>query len=61
MIREGEIIFNNRSSLDLNLKLENYPIIPLASEDYEEVEVYMRPDQLIIKNSTYKNKHIIFE
>ena len=54
MIREGEIIFNNRSSLDLNLKLENYPIIPLASEDYEEVEIYMRPDQLIIKNGTYK-------
>ena len=61
MIKEGEIIFNNRSSLDLNLKLENYPVIPLASEDYEEVEVYMRPDQLIIKNGTYKNKHIKFE
>lgn len=61
MIKEGEIIFNNRSSLDLNLKMEKYPTIPLASEDYEEVEVYMRPDQLIIKNGTYKNKHIKIE
>ena len=62
MITEGEIIYNNKSSLkDLNLKLENYPTIPLSTEEYEETTIVSRIGQLIENTGTYKNKHVTFE
>ena len=62
MITEGEIIYNNKSSLkDLNLKLENYPTIPLSTEEYEETTIVSRKGQLIENTGTYKNKHVTFE
>lgn len=60
MIREGEIIFNDKSSLDLNLRLTNYPKIPLSNEEIEEVPIFSRRDNLIIKSGTYGNKHVKF-
>ena len=60
MIREGEIIFNNRSSLDLNLRLENYPIIPLTREYYDVLQLYMRPDHLIMRYGTSNIEHLKF-
>ena len=51
MITEGEIIYNNKSSLkDLNLKLENYPTIPLSTEEYEETTIVSRIGQPFIEN-----------
>lgn len=39
MLKEGEIYFNNNVSLNLNLYLENYPSIPIANEEYEEIPI----------------------
>ena len=39
LIQEGEIKFNHQSSLEMNLRLESYPSVPIASEEYEEVAV----------------------
>ena len=62
MIKEGDIVFNNKSSWrDLNLRLENYPSIPLSTEEYEETSVQGRKGQLIENLGTYKNKHVTFE
>jgi len=60
MIRNGEIYFNNKSSLDLNMKLENYPIIPLASEEYEKITVEGRNGSLILNKNTYPDKELQF-
>ena len=60
MIREGELIFNNNSSLSMNLYLENYPLIPLSSEDYEVIKVEGRNGDLIINKGTFPDKNIKF-
>lgn len=60
MLKEGEIYFNENKSLSLNLYLENYPSIPIANEEYEEVEVEGRNGSLTIKNGTYENKKLNF-
>lgn len=60
MIKEGELIFNYNSNLDLNLYLEEYPSIPIANEEYEEVPVEGRNGKLIINKGTYPDKKIPF-
>lgn len=60
MLQEGEIYFNNERSLYLNLFLENYPSIPIANEEYEEIQVEGRSGSLIINKGTYPDKKIPF-
>lgn len=60
MLNEGEIYFNGNRSLYLNLYLENYPSIPIATEEYEEVPVEGRSGSLIINKNTYPDKKITF-
>ncbi|MDU2670406.1 MAG: phage tail family protein [Clostridium sp.] len=60
MIKEGELIFNYNSSLNLNLFLENYPSIPIDNEEYEEVPVEGRSGNLIINKGTYPDKKLPF-
>ncbi|MDU7365426.1 phage tail domain-containing protein [Clostridium sp.] len=60
MINEGEIYFNSERSLYLNLFLENYPSIPIANEEYEEIQVEGRSGSLIINKGTYPDKKIPF-
>lgn len=60
MLEEGEIYFNNERSLYLNLYLENYPSIPIATEEYEEVPIEGRNGNLIINKETYSDKKITF-
>ena len=60
MINEGEIYFNSERSLYLNLFLENYPSIPIANEEYEEIQVEGRSGNLIINKGTYPDKKIPF-
>ena len=60
MLKEGELYFNGNRSLNLNLFLENYPSIPIANEEYEEVPVEGRNGKLIINKGTYPNKKIPF-
>lgn len=60
MVKEGELFFNSNSSLNLNLYLEEYPSIPLSTEEYEEVSVEGRNGNLIINKGTYPDKKIPF-
>lgn len=60
MLREGELYFNNNTSLNLNLFLENYPSIPINNEEYEEVRVEGRNGGLYINKGTYEDKKIPF-
>lgn len=60
MLKEGEIYFNGNRSLNLNLFLENYPSIPIANEEYEEVPIEGRNGKLIINKGTYPDKKIPF-
>ena len=60
MLKEGEIYFNNNISLNLNLYLENYPSIPIANEEYEEIPIEGRSGNLIINKGTYLDKKIPF-
>lgn len=60
MLKEGELIFNYNSSINLNLYLENYPSIPIANEEYEEQTVEGRNGNLIINKGTYPDKKIPF-
>lgn len=60
MLKEGELYFNRDRSLSLNLFLENYPSIPIANEEYEEVQVEGRSGNLIINKGTYLDKKIPF-
>lgn len=60
MLKEGELYFNGNKSLNLNLFLENYPSIPIANEEYEEVLVEGRNGKLIINKGTYPDKKIPF-
>lgn len=60
MLKEGEVYFNLNRSLNLNLFLENYPSIPIANEEYEEVPVEGRSGNLIINKGTYPDKKIPF-
>lgn len=60
MLKEGELYFNGNRSLNLNLFLENYPSIPIANEEYEEVLVEGRNGKLIINKGTYPDKKIAF-
>lgn len=60
MLNEGEIYFNTERSLYLNLYLENYPSIPIANEEYEEIQVEGRSGSLIINKGTYPDKKIPF-
>lgn len=60
LLKEGELIFNSKSNLDLNLKLQEYPSIPRTNEDYEEVPIERRNGNLIVNKGTYPNKVIPF-
>lgn len=60
MLKEGELYFNGNRSLNLNLFLENYPSIPIANEEYEEVPIEGRNGKLIINKGTYPDKKIPF-
>mgnify|MGYP000217275678 CR=1 FL=1 len=60
MIKQGEIIFNGKSSLNMNLRLEKYPTVQMTSEEYEEVPVEGRSGTLILNKGTYPNKVLPF-
>jgi len=60
MLKEGEVYFNNNTSINLNLFLEEYPSIPISNEEYEEVSVEGRNGNLFINKNTYPNKEIPF-
>lgn len=58
-LNEGEIIFNNRSSLfNYGLKMEDYPVIPSLNEEYDTTKVDGRDGELHINNGTYPNRSI---
>lgn len=59
-LKQGEAYFNNNSSLNMNIFLENYPEIPIATEEYEEVKVEGRNGSLYINKKTYIDKPITF-
>ena len=58
MLKEGEIVFNGCSSLDMNLRLTEYPVIPQLNEEYEEVKIDGRSGTLYINKGTYENRVI---
>ncbi|MBZ9608628.1 phage tail protein [Clostridium estertheticum] len=60
MLKEGEIYFNNNTSINLNLFLEEYPSIPISSEEYEEIPVEGKNGMLFINKGTYPNKVVPF-
>jgi len=60
MLKEGEIYFNNNTSINLNLYLEEYPSIPISNEEFEEVPVEGRNGLLYINKGTYPDKPIPF-
>ena len=60
MLKEGEIYFNNNTSIELNLFLEEYPSIPISNEEFEEVPVEGRNGLLYINKGTYPDKQIPF-
>lgn len=60
LLQCGEFIFNGRSSLDFNLKMETYPSIPHANEEFEEIETGNRNGNYILNKRTYPNKKIAF-
>jgi len=60
ILKEGELYFNNRTSLNLNARLTEYPSIPMANEEYEEQPVEGRNGNLIINKGTYPNKIVPF-
>lgn len=59
-MKEGELYFNNNTSLKMNLFLEKYPSIPIANEEYEELPVEGRSGNLYINKGTYPDKKIPF-
>lgn len=61
MLKEGEVVFNFRSSLDLNMKLENYPSIPVLNEDYEEIKIEGRNGYLYVNKGTFEDRNVMFE
>lgn len=60
MLKEGQLYFNNSTSFDYNLFLENYPSIPLTNEEYDEIKVEGRSGSLYINKATYEDKKIAF-
>jgi len=60
VLKEGQLYFNNNTNLNLNLFLENYPSIPIANEEYEEIRVEGRSGSLYINKGTYEDKKIPF-
>ena len=60
MLREGELYFNNNTSINLNLFLENYPSVPVANEEYDEQPVEGRNGTLFINKGTYPNVVVPF-
>lgn len=60
MLKEGELYFNNNTSINLNLFLEEYPSIPIATEEYEEIPVEGRSGLYYINKGTYPDKIIPF-
>lgn len=60
MLKQGEIIFNNRSNLDFNLKLESYPVISSCNENYETKEVD-GGKTLYINKGSYPDRRITFQ
>lgn len=60
ILKEGEMYFNYNTSFNLNLFLENYPSIPVANEEYEEVPVEGRSGTLYINKGTYSNVVVPF-
>ena len=60
MKKEGLLILNYKTNLDLNLRLTEYPSIPIANEEYEEVYVEGRNGNLIINKGTYPNINLPF-
>lgn len=60
MLRQGELYFNSKSNLDLNLFLESYPSLPITNEEFEEVRVEGRNGSLYINKGTYVDKIIPF-
>ena len=60
-MRNGEIIFNGRSSLDLNLFLEDYPSIPSLNEEYETEKVLSMDGELHYGLGTYSDREITLD
>lgn len=60
MLQEGEIKFNYKSSLEMNLLLEKYPSIPRSNEEYEEIKVEGRNGSLYINKGTFPDKILPF-
>jgi len=60
VLKEGELYFNNNTSINLNLFLEEYPSIPIATEEYEEIPVEGRSGLYYINKGTYPDKIIPF-
>lgn len=60
MLKEGDVYFNNNTSINFNLFLEKYPSIPISNEEYEEVPVEGRNGMLYINKGTYSDKKIPF-
>ncbi|MDY5910587.1 MAG: hypothetical protein SPJ62_00955 [Inconstantimicrobium porci] len=61
-MQEGEIIFNGASSIDdMNLKLEEYPVIPLLNRRTEDVHIDCRDGVLHYDLKSYDNRQVTFK
>lgn len=61
-MQEGEIIFNGASSIDdMNLKLEEYPVIPLLNRRTEDVSIDCRDGVLHYDLKSYDNRQVTFK
>lgn len=58
ILKPGEVYFNNRMSLDLNLRLENHPIISTVNEEYEEIKVEGRNGSLYENKGTFPDREV---
>ena len=59
-MQQGVLYFNNRSNLDMNLYITDYPTIELNNEVYEEQPIEGRNGSLYIDLDYYKDRHLTF-
>ena len=59
-MQQGVLYFNNKSNLDMNLYITDYPEIDLNNVVYEEQSIEGRNGSLYIDLDYYKDRHLTF-
>ena len=59
-MQQGVLYFNNKSNLDMNLYITDYPEIDLNNVVYEEQSIEGRNGSLYIDLDYYKDRHLMF-